>query len=746
MAIEIIDLGTVAQDGADGDVAREAFEKVNANFAEHESEIDALVPRVTTVENEVGQLEIQAGQIQGDLTNLTESFNILSSEVGDNTTDIQNLESSREYILSSGSGITIDRTNPTAPVISSTGSSGSVWGQITGELSDQLDLQEILDDKVDKIPGKQLSTEDFTLQDKDKLNSIPSIPPNDGKSYVLYNGEWVLESSILENILSLQTATQKGAVLVSSFYPSTIYGGGLFKWVDTTPKASHNGAFIVSPTVPWDGNPTGLNSFLAGAGETDPQGAGCWVRTSNQVELTYFGGIPSIAHNSSDSFNAALNYCAKNGLTLELPDGPVLVTSPAQIDGQATLFGCLKIRGSFRDNATRLTSYPDKSGTVIYTKNNSAININFNHFSNEGLDFNGVGFYDETSYVSGTYAPFPAISASKGNLDGSNNRYITGLKFDNIVAVGYREFLEFIGKVPESIPSAALLNYIGPTIFSNTNFSKCRDVIHLVDCSMNHLYVSESVWFDLEGVGIRLTRSAGGSGGIVHANFTNMVFEGMRGMLNTAGGRESSGQAGAGEFRNKLILNSCNREYCGLFGPSSSSPGAFYTGNPLGYVGNTDVVIAGVWTEDIAYGEGQLPALDSNTSTIASSVPANIIVGSSRSLSPEYINCKYKKYVLSANSTVNIVAQTVDTGPFVVDFNMLLEDGALGYQKGTLSGQTGGAKFRELSGVLGQGISVNYSDGTANDWLNVTVTNSTIYNIVVTVYLKSLQGKRSTLL
>lgn len=174
MAIEIIDLGTVAQDGADGDVAREAFEKVNANFAEHESEIDALVPRVTTVENEVGQLEIQAGQIQGDLTNLTESFNLLSSEVGSNTADIQNLENSREYILVPGEGITIDRTDPTTPIISSTGSSGSVWGQITGTLSDQLDLQEILDDKVDKIPGKQLSTEDFTTEDKSTLDDNSS--------------------------------------------------------------------------------------------------------------------------------------------------------------------------------------------------------------------------------------------------------------------------------------------------------------------------------------------------------------------------------------------------------------------------------------------------------------------------------------------------------------------------------------------------------------------------------------------
>lgn len=37
MAIEQINLGTVVQDGADGDVARVAFTKVNANFADLES-------------------------------------------------------------------------------------------------------------------------------------------------------------------------------------------------------------------------------------------------------------------------------------------------------------------------------------------------------------------------------------------------------------------------------------------------------------------------------------------------------------------------------------------------------------------------------------------------------------------------------------------------------------------------------------------------------------------------------------
>lgn len=50
--------------------------------------------------------------------------------------------------------------------------SGGTWGSITGTLSNQTDLQTELDDKVDKIVGKGLSTEDYTTTEKVKLSSI----------------------------------------------------------------------------------------------------------------------------------------------------------------------------------------------------------------------------------------------------------------------------------------------------------------------------------------------------------------------------------------------------------------------------------------------------------------------------------------------------------------------------------------------------------------------------------------------
>jgi len=53
-----------------------------------------------------------------------------------------------------------------------TGGGGATWGTITGILSNQTDLNTALNDKVDKVAGKGLSTEDYTSAEKTKLAGI----------------------------------------------------------------------------------------------------------------------------------------------------------------------------------------------------------------------------------------------------------------------------------------------------------------------------------------------------------------------------------------------------------------------------------------------------------------------------------------------------------------------------------------------------------------------------------------------
>ena len=52
-----------------------------------------------------------------------------------------------------GTNVTVDNTDPTRPIVSATGGGGgsSVWGGITGTLSNQTDLQNALNAKANLI-------------------------------------------------------------------------------------------------------------------------------------------------------------------------------------------------------------------------------------------------------------------------------------------------------------------------------------------------------------------------------------------------------------------------------------------------------------------------------------------------------------------------------------------------------------------------------------------------------------------
>ena len=55
------------------------------------------------------------------------------------------------------------------------GSSKTNWGDIQGEISSQEDLISELDKKVDKIEGKDLSSNDFTDEEQEKLRKLNTI-------------------------------------------------------------------------------------------------------------------------------------------------------------------------------------------------------------------------------------------------------------------------------------------------------------------------------------------------------------------------------------------------------------------------------------------------------------------------------------------------------------------------------------------------------------------------------------------
>lgn len=169
MAQRNLNLGTPPA-GTDGDTVRAAFEKVQANTTElyntKQDGIEGLTP--------AGISFLQAGDA-------ADQREILGLGNVDNTSDAdkpvsapqQQAIDGREAVLVPGANITIDRTDPAAPVISSTGGSGGTeWGAIGGDLEDQIDLQNALNSKVDTAPGMGLSEQDFTSELMMKLNEI----------------------------------------------------------------------------------------------------------------------------------------------------------------------------------------------------------------------------------------------------------------------------------------------------------------------------------------------------------------------------------------------------------------------------------------------------------------------------------------------------------------------------------------------------------------------------------------------
>ncbi|MBP1991755.1 NosD domain-containing protein [Paenibacillus eucommiae] len=111
-----------------------------------------------------------------------------------------------------------------------------------------------------------------------------------------------LESVADIQTLNLTTLTDGQHFSVRSFHPGTTVGGDIFYLDKTRPKSAHNGASIVSTTVPWDGMAASLEAFLSGTGETDPTGTGCLIRLYGESINPYMFG--ALANGTADDTKA----------------------------------------------------------------------------------------------------------------------------------------------------------------------------------------------------------------------------------------------------------------------------------------------------------------------------------------------------------------------------------------------------------------------------------------------------------
>lgn len=102
-----------------------------------------------------------------------------------------------------------------------------IWGAITGTLSDQTDLQTALNAKVNTIPGKGLSTNDYTDAEKSKLAGIaPGAEVNVNADWNATSGDaQILNKPTIPSIAGLATVSyvdQQDATKEPLINPGTV--------------------------------------------------------------------------------------------------------------------------------------------------------------------------------------------------------------------------------------------------------------------------------------------------------------------------------------------------------------------------------------------------------------------------------------------------------------------------------------------------------------------------------------------
>lgn len=125
--------------------------------------------------------------------------------------------------------------------------------------------------------------------------------------------------------------------VTQSYNPGRSEGGADYIFVSNIPKSEHDGVITISPTVPF----TTRDAFLAGTGETDPIGVGCWKLKLGGARLTVAHGGAYGDMSASDliAINATLASAEANGVGAVRLTGRHAVNDSVRIPDNVTLWG-----------------------------------------------------------------------------------------------------------------------------------------------------------------------------------------------------------------------------------------------------------------------------------------------------------------------------------------------------------------------------------------------------------------------
>lgn len=164
----------------------------------------------------------------------------------------------------------------------------------------------------------------------------------------------------IRSINQLLVSPQQSHLLyvTSSYRDGLRKGGASYQWSASTPKSSHNGIDVVSPTVPLAADYSNLLAFLNGTGETQPAGNGCFLLIYPTEITAYHAGLIGVGDTVDETALAQrfvdsrkgkictfpgrhlvagliLDGSTYNGTTINVPEGGELIVGPRPTSSSA---------------------------------------------------------------------------------------------------------------------------------------------------------------------------------------------------------------------------------------------------------------------------------------------------------------------------------------------------------------------------------------------------------------------------
>jgi hypothetical protein len=265
--------------------------------------------------------------------------------------------------------------------------------------------------------------------------------------------------SSIFSLISIQSPIDSTIYNVSGFYadPLTLKGGGVYKFVAATDKATANGGTIIDPdnVGAWDGTVSTLNAEYYGQnGQGSGVGAGCWERVDSgeQIGPEMFGALGDGLVIDTEAVKRRITAAGVNGEVFLSPSAVYVIDAvlePLQgqiwtgygatlkrVDKFATTFSAPLSSGSTNPTISVVDASGFRVGQDItfykttWTGSTETANqeqFNFTISAISGNDISLTGGTTVNSYVIGDNVITSTMLISK---NGSTDVTVIGIEFD----------------------------------------------------------------------------------------------------------------------------------------------------------------------------------------------------------------------------------------------------------------------------------------------------------------------------